>query len=196
MPFTRFILPFASPRFLGLFVIAALFLVVSLVDSLMGQGLAASWVLEPARVAEEPWRLLTWCFAQEGWVQAAGNAVGLGVGLSMMARCSGQWAAWIGLIGSVLLPALWAWQDMAPDARLYGASTALYGSLGMGLVAWRKMRHELTYSQRKDWVAGFAVLVLVAFTLAIPRLLDAPARWIHIISFTWGFGVAVVFPRD
>jgi hypothetical protein len=196
MPFTRFILPFATPRLLGLAGMAFLFLVLSLIDSLSGEGFSALWVLEPSRLGEEPWRLLTWCFAQEGWVQASGNAVGLTIGLSMMARCSGQGAAWLGLSGSILLPALWAWHDMGPNDQLYGASTALYGALGMGLVSWRKMRHELTYTQREDWVAGFAVLLLVGFTLAIPRLLDAPARWIHIISFAWGASVAVLYPRD
>jgi len=196
MPFTRFILPFAAPRLLGLFAVATLFLTVALADHLLGVDLASAWSLTPALVPSEPWRLITWCFAQAGCIQASGNAIGLGVGLCMMARCSGRKAAWIGLAGSIVLPALWAWQDMPPDAQLQGASTALYGALGMGIVAWRRMRHELTYTQRMDWVGGFAVLGLVAFTLVIPRLLDAPARWIHIIGFTWGFLVAVLSPRD
>jgi hypothetical protein len=196
MPFTRFILPFAAPRLPGLSAVAALFLIVALLDELSGAGHVSALALEPGKVTAEPWRMVTWCFAQEGWVQAFGNAIGLGVGLSMMARCSGRTPAWIGLIGSILLPALWAWRDMAPDAQLYGASTALYGALGMGLVAWRKMRHELTYTKRTDWVGGFAVLAIVGFTLVIPRLLDAPARWIHIIGFAWGFLVALLYPRD
>jgi hypothetical protein len=196
MPFTRFILPFAAPRFLGIFAIAALFAGVAIADHVLDVGLTASWALDPTLIREQPWRLLTWCFSQDGWVQASGNAVGLGIGLSMMARCSGQSAAWIGLLGSILLPALWAWHDMADSAELHGASTALYGALGMGIVSWRKMRHELTYTQRTDWVGGFAVLLLVGFTLAMPRILDAPARWIHIIGFTWGAGVALLAPRD
>ena len=87
MPFTRFILPLATPRLLGLAGIALLFLILSLVDSLSGEGFSSLWVLEPSRLRDEPWRLVTWCFAQEGWVQASGNAVGLAIGLSMMARC-------------------------------------------------------------------------------------------------------------
>ena len=50
---------------------------------------------------------------------------------------------------------------------------------------------------RSDWVAGFSVLLLVAFTLSIPLLLKGiDARWIHIIAFSWGFGVATFYPRD
>jgi len=195
MPFTRFILPLAAPRFLGIFVVATLFAGLALADHILESDLAASWALDPALLPAEPWRLLTWCFAQDGWMQASGNAIGLGVGLCMLARCSGRRAAWIGLLGSVLFPALWAWHDMTDGAQLKGASTALYGALGMGTVAWRKMRHELTYTQRTDWVGGFAVLGLVAFTLAIPLLQGAPARWVHIIGFTWGCAVAILAPR-
>ena len=196
VPFTRFISPLAAQRLYGLFGVAALFLLIGLVDSLTGGQGVVQWGLRPELLETEPWRLMTWCLAQEGSVQASANAIGLGVGLTMAARCAGQWAAWSGLIGSILLPALWASRDMETGATLYGASTALYGALGMGLVAWRKLRLELTYTQKQDWISGFAVLGIVAFTLAIPRLLDTPARGIHIIAFCWGAALVMFWPRD
>lgn len=196
MPFTRFIWPLAPARLYGVFAVAALFLVVGLLDALTGGTGSSTWGLRPDMLRNEPWRLLTWCLAQEGWLQASANAIGLGVGLTMTARCAGRAATWAGLIGSILLPALWASRDMVDGATLYGASTALYGSLGMGLVAWRRVRLELTYTQKQDWLAGFAVLGLVSFTLVIPRLLDAPARGIHIIAFCWGALLVALWPRD
>lgn len=197
MPFTRFVLPLSPPRLWGLFSIAALLLVVAVLNGFSDGQVASSWALEPGKVGTQPWRLLTWCLVQEGWVQAGGNAIGLGVGLTMMARCSGRIPAWTGLAGSILLPALWAWYSMEdPGAQLVGASTLLYGALGMGSGAWLKMRHELTYTQRSDWIAGLSVLVLVGFTLSIPVWLGAPARWIHVIGFSWGLGVALFYPRD
>ncbi|MEE2828497.1 MAG: rhomboid family intramembrane serine protease [Myxococcota bacterium] len=195
MPFTRFILPVAQPRLWGIFGIAAVLIAFQIIDGILPNDLGSSCGLTPSALRSEPWRLITWCLVQAGWIQAAGNAVGLGVGLTMTARCSGKWPTWIGLAGAVVLPALWAWHDMDPDASLVGASTLLYGALGMGSVAWLKMRDELTYTERSDWVAGFAALLLVGFALSIPLLLEAPARWIHVIGFTWGFGVVLFFPR-
>lgn len=152
--------------------------------------------LDPGRLRAEPWRLATWVLAQTGWLPAVGNAVGLAVGLTMAIRCCGGWTGWAGLLGAIVIPAMWSWYDLEPGELLTGASTALYGALGMGLVAWFRVRHELTYARRIDWMAGFATLGLVGLALAVPVLTEAPSRWIHVIAFTWGALLLSAVPRD
>ncbi|MCP4868992.1 MAG: rhomboid family intramembrane serine protease [Proteobacteria bacterium] len=189
MPFLRFAFPLVRPRRWDLVFVAVLLLAgVLWSDQLLG--------LDPGKLADEPWRVATWVLAQQGPLQAAGNGIGLAIGMTMAARCGGGWAAWTGMAGAILLPGIWSWYWMEPGELLVGASPVLYGALGMGAVSWVRVRHELTYARRKDWMAGFATLGLVALTLAIPMLADETVRGVHVIGFVWGGLVLALIPRD
>jgi len=189
VPFLRFAFPLVRPRRWDLLAVAiVLFAGVLWSDEFLG--------LDPGKLADEPWRLATWVLAQQGPLQALANGIGLAVGMTMAVRCSGGWAAWTGMAGAVLLPGIWSWYWMEPGELLVGASPVLYGALGMGAMSWTRVHQELTYARRKDWMAGFATLGLVALTLPIPFLADATARGVHVIGFVWGGLVIALTPRD
>jgi len=128
----------------------------------------------------------------ETWYLALANGAGFAVALTMAVRCSGGWPAWLALAGAIGLPAGWSALRGAPELT---PTTALYGALGMGAIAWFRVRHELTYRGRVDLMAGFATLGLVALALVAPRLLQAPFRWIHVIAFAWSAAILAVTPR-
>ena len=195
MPFLRFALPVVRPRLWDLTFAAVLILALQTADTLLGGQLAQSLGLDPSLIRTEPWRLLTWPLSQPGWLAAIGNAVGLTVGLSMASRCSGRLVAWGGLLGATLLAGLWSWYDLEAGELLSGASAAMYAALGMGLVAWLRVRHELPYATRSDWLAGFGTIGVVLLALAVPRLMEAPAQWIHAIGFTGGAALVALTPR-
>ena len=195
MPFTRFAFPVLRPRRLDLVALAVALVVLHAVS--LGAGLDATGTLGlvAGRVPEEPWRLASWVLVQQNWLAVCANTVGLAVGLTMAARCGGGWVAWVGLAGAVLLPGLWAWQVLEPDEVLVGASPALYAALGMGVAAWFKLRHELTYARRADVLSGLATLGLVGLVLLSRQLNETPASWIHAIGLAWGAILVLAVPR-
>lgn len=129
----------------------------------------------------------------ETWYLAVANGAGFAVALTMGVRCAGGWPTWFALLGSIGVPA--GWSAMRGELELT-PTTALYGALGMGLIAWFRVRHELTYRGRVDIMMGFATLGLVGLALIAPRLLHAPFRWIHVIAFVWAAIVLAAVPRD
>ena len=196
MPFLRFALPVVRPHLWDLLAVAVVILALQAADTLSGGHFAQALGLDPGLIGAEPWRLLTWPLGQPGWLAAIGNAVGLTVGLTMASRCSGRLVAWGGLLGATLLAGLWSWYDLDTGELLSGASAAMYAALGMGLVAWLRVRHELTYAKRSDWLAGFGTIGVVLLALAVPRLMEAPAQWIHAIGFSWGAALVALTPRS
>ncbi len=139
--------------------------------------------------------MLSYALVHPGWVVAIGNAIGVGVGMTMASRTAGPLAAWVGIVGASLLAGLWMSLQLDGNVSIGGASPALFAALGMGSVAWRRIRHELTYGQRRDLIAGFGTIGLVAFALAMPLVLNNPAKWIHGIGLAWGLGITSLFPR-
>jgi hypothetical protein len=189
VPFVRFAFPFVRPRRWDLIAMA----VVVLAGLLWSEELLG---LDPGKLASEPWRLGTWMLAQRGPLEAVGNAIGLAVGMTMATRCGGGWAAWTGTVGAILLPGLWSWHLLESGELLVGASPVLFGALGMGAASWFRVRHELTYGKRTDWMAGFATLGLVGVALAIPLVDESATPGVHVIGLVWGALVLGLIPRD
>jgi membrane associated rhomboid family serine protease len=195
--FTRFILPFLKPARWDLLLPLLLALASALAVLALGaEPWAARLALDGDSLAAEPWRLLSYVVAHEHPVTALGNGIAVTVGMSMTARASGRWVAWAGFLGSVVLAGLYTWMLMGKDATLLGASPAVYAALGMGGTSWLKMRDEITYQRRADWMAGFGVLGVVAFALAVPRLLDNPVRWVHAVGIAWGAALGIAGRRE
>jgi membrane associated rhomboid family serine protease len=194
VPFVRFALPIGRPPLWDVLLLAGVLIALGLVASFVEADLVGALALEGGRVGAQPWRLLTWIVVQADWLGVATAAVGLTVGMTMAARRAGRRIAWGGLAGAALLPGLYAWWALEPTEVLAGASAALYCALGMGFGAWFQMRHELTYRRRVDRIAALGALGLVALALAIPRVVDAPVRWIHVIGFAWGLVLLLVAP--
>lgn len=195
MPFTTFALPLFRPRRLDIALLLVLLICVHAMLSLAqwdGVSLAG---LHADQAARQPWRLLSYFLVHPGWVPTVGNGVGLVVGMTMTARVAGSWTAWLGLLGGVLLPGLWLWFGLEGDQSMAGSSPALYATLGMGTVAWIRMRHELTYHRRRDRMAGFGTLGLVAFALTMPLLLQSPVRGVHAVGVVWGGLLVGLSPR-
>jgi len=195
MPFTTFALPLFRPQRFDIALLLALLLGVHAtlaLGELDGIALAG---LHADQAARQPWRLLTYFLVHPGWVPTVGNGIGLVVGMTMTARVAGAWIAWLGLLGGVLLPGLWLWFGLEGDQSMAGSSPALYATLGMGTVAWIRMRHELTYHRRRDRLAGFGILGLVGFALAMPLLLQSPVRGVHAVGVLWGGLLVGLSPR-
>ena len=195
MPFTSFALPFFHPRRLD---IAAWLLILPLVawlQTLPNSELALWGQLRASVAASEPWRLVTYIFLHPNIPVAIGNAAGLVVGMTMVARSLGPLVAWLGVLGATILPGLWLSSGLEGSESMVGASPVLYGCLSMAAIAWLRIRHELTYNERRDLIAGFATWVLVAFALSVPLILQSPVRGVHAIAFGWGALLATLSPR-
>lgn len=193
MPFLRFALPLGRPLLWDVLLLAAVLVVLQILVA-SGVDLLAWLALEGGLVGSQPWRLLSWITVQDDWLGVATAALGLVVGMTMASRWAGRRFAWAGLAGAALLPGLYAWWALPSGQVLAGASAALYASLGMGFGAWYRIRHELTYARRVDRIAAFSTLGLVALALLVPRLVELPVRWIHVIGFGWGLLLLLVAP--
>ena len=186
MPFTSFALPLFRPLRLDIVAVLGLIVTVHAIGVSADLDLMARAGLHAEQTARQPWRLVTYAVVHPGWVPAIGNSIAVVVGMTMCARATGPGVAWLGLSGGVFLPGLWLWFGLEGDQSMGGSSPAVYAALGMGAVAWNRMRHELTYHRRRDWLAGFGTLGLVALALAMPLLLQSPVRGGHAVGFTWG----------
>lgn len=194
MPFLRFALPVGRPLLWDVLLLAAVLVILQVVGATSGLDLVGALALEGGRIGSQPWRLFSWVTVQADWLGVATAAVGLVVGMTMASRQAGRRISWGGLAGGALLPGLYAWWALEPGEVLAGASTALYAALGMGFGAWYRLRSELTYRRRADRLAAFSALGLVALALAVPRVVDAPVRWIHVIGFLWGLLLLLLAP--
>ena|GEM_PF-1975160 len=195
MPFTSFALPFFHPRRLD---IAAWLLVLPLIawlQTLPDSELALWGQLRASVAAKEPWRLVSYIFLHPNVPVAVGNAAGLVVGMTMVARSLGPLIAWLGVLGATIFPGLWLSSGLEGSESMVGASPVLYGCLSMAAISWLRIRDELTYSDRRDLIAGFATWGLVAFALSVPLLLQSPVRGVHAIGFGWGALLAILSPR-
>jgi len=197
VPFVAFVLPVLAPRRVPL-TVGLLLLALGMVIAGPGDAERATILgLSPGALPHEPWRTLTWLFAHGSWAQAIASWAGLLAGMTMTSRAIGPRGAW-----GVLLTALTASTGLA--AALPGGLSALtwpalggvvpvYAVFGMGVVAWWKMREELTYRRRADWLAGFGTIGLAVTALAAPVIRHAPLRP-HLFAavLIGGLGVALM----
>jgi len=195
MPFTTFALPFFHPRRWDIAAWLLLLPAIAWLQSAANLDLVAAGQLRADIATSEPWRLVTYIFLHPSLPVAIGNAVGLVIGMTMAARTVGPLVAWLGVLGATVLPGLWLNSGLEGSQSIIGASPAMYGCLSMAGLAWLRIRHELTYSQRRDLIAGFATWALVAFALAVPLLLKSPVRGVHTIGFLWGALLGGFSPR-
>ena len=193
MPFLRFALPIGRPLLWDVLLLAAVLVALQVVHA-AGIDLVAVLALEGGRVGQQPWRLLSWVTVQADWLGVATAALGLMVGMTMASRWAGRRIVWVGLVGAALLPGLYAWWVLEPGEVLAGALAAFYASLGMGFGAWYRLCDELSYRWRVDRMAAFSALGLVALALLVPRVVEAPVRWIHVIGFGWGLLLLLLAP--
>jgi hypothetical protein len=203
VPFSTFALPVLAPRRWGVLALLGTLLALHGLFDLAGLGhadLAKSLGLRTDRLVLEPWRLISWVLVQPGWPQAVAGCVGLGVGMTMASRVIGPRAAWTTMVAAVVLAALGAWwlpvSERGLPWPLVGAIGPVYAAFGMGLVAWWRIRGELTYSRRADWLMGFATIGLVLAALAGPLALGNPIRAHHILAWAVGVVGASVTPRQ
>jgi hypothetical protein len=97
-------------------------------------------------------------------LRVLGVTPGIMVGGTMATRVSGSVATWAGFVAGGVAAALLPGASIGPE----GATTAaLFTALGMGSMAWRRMRLELTYARRLDVLCGFATVGLVLLALAL-----------------------------
>jgi hypothetical protein len=192
--FTRFALPVLPPRRWDLFAFGLLFLAMYAIDRSFGLGLGPAIAVEKGRTLHAPWRLLAYVLIQSDAWKAVGVAAAIPVGLTMVARCSGTWVAWGGALAGTLAGGLfaWWWQDVP---RL-GAASLLYAALGMAAVAWFRMRDELTYARRIDWIAGFGTLGLVAAALGLPLYFEQPFHVEYLAISVLGAAIVALAPRQ
>ncbi len=195
MPFTSFALPFFRPKRLDIATWLLVLPLIAWLQSLQGSELASLGQLQASVAASEPWRLISYIFLHPNVPVAIGNAAGLVIGMTMAARSLGPLVAWLGVLGATILPGLWLSSGLEGSESMMGASPVLYGCLSMAGIAWMRIRHELTYSERRDLIAGFATWGLVAFALSVPLLLQSPVRGVHAIGFGWGALLATLSPR-
>ncbi len=193
MTFTRFALPVLPKRRWDLVALGGIFALLYVVDRILGLGLGDVLSVEKEHTLSQPWRLLAYVLVQPDAWKAVGVAISVPVGLTMVVRSSGGWVAWGGALGGTLLGGLlaWWWQEVP----LLGAASLLYAGLGMAAVAWWRMRDELTYARRIDWIAGFATLGLVAAALALPLLMKQPFHAEYLATSILGGAVVAIAPR-
>jgi membrane associated rhomboid family serine protease len=172
MPFLTFALPVLRPRHLHVLVVLLAMFSAQAMAGTLGWDALASGGLEKGHLWQEPWRVLTYSLVQGSWFLAVGNAAGLVVGLTMATRAVGARWAWLGLVLGVLLGAAYMAWSLPTGAVVRGASCAVYTVLGMGTMAWMRMRDEITYPHRADIVAGLGTIGLVLFALLAPVVLD------------------------
>lgn len=195
MPFVSFALPLLNPRRWDAVALGILVVVVFLLDRGLGLQLADVLSVEPQLTLSEPWRLLGYALIQPNAWNVVGVAVAAPVGLTMATRTCGGLAGWVGVLGGTLLGALLAHVFGSEAGRLTGAAAMLYAALGMGAVAWFRVRDELSYGKRVDWVAGFGTLALVALALAFPLVRRMAFHPEYAVTTLFGALLMTFWPR-
>jgi hypothetical protein len=165
MPFATFALPFFAPRRWELPALAAALAFALAVDALSSGS--------PA------------------WLRILGLVPGVLVGATMATRTSGPLATWVGLVLGVVVAKLVPGTGWTLDA---GTTAALFAALGMGAVAWRRVRVELTYSRRVDVLCGLATLALVALALSLSWV-SGRLSWPNAAAFGLGAAILTFTPR-
>ncbi len=195
MPFVSFALPLFKPRRWDAVALGVLIVVMFLLDRGLGLQLADSLSVERGLTLSQPWRLLGYALIQPNAWNVVGVAVAVPVGLTMATRTCGSVAGWVGVVGGTLIGALLAHFFGGEAGRLTGAAALLYTSLGMGAVAWFRVRDELTYRGRVDWVVGFGTLALVALALVFPLVRQLAFRPEYAVTTVFGALLMTFWPR-
>ncbi len=165
MPFATFGLPFFAPRRWDLLALAAVLVIAHGVEA-MHSG--------------SPALLRVW-----------GVVPGVVVGATMATRTAGPLPTWAGLIVGVLVAGLLLGTGWTLEA---GTRAALFAALGMGTVAWRRVRVELTYGRRLDVLFGLATVGLVVLAVGLSGA-SARLSWPDAVAFGSGAVVLAFTPR-
>ena len=166
MPFAVFGLPTFAPRRWDLLALGAVIVVALAVHGVL--------VVDPSSN-----------------LRILGVVPGVLVGATMGTRAAGPIPAWLGLVGGVLVPGLWPGLDWDLSSSATGA---LFAALGMGAIAWRRVRLELTYARRIDLLCGLATVVLVLLALGLSWAAER-LIWPNAAAFAWGGALLAFAPR-
>ena len=193
MSFVNFVLPVLKPRRWDFLAFGLLFVAVDGLDRLLHLGLGPALDLDAGSL-QAPWRLLSYALIQPDPWRAAGAALAVPVGMTMAARTCGPAAAWTGILVGAVVGAL-GHLLLTPTPGLLGASALLYAALAMGTVAWFRVRDELSFARRVDWLAGFGTLGLVLTSLLMPIVGQEPFHPEYALAFVAGLVVTAAWPR-
>ena len=132
----------------------------------------------------EWWRLLTALTLHSGWLHLLGNLAIGGVFIVRLCRDLGSGLAWSLILASGALGNLFNAFVQSPDHRSVGASTAIFGAVGL-LAALGQVRYR--QNLRKRWPLPLAAaLALLALLGAAGENTDIGA---HLFGFAAGFGL-------
>jgi membrane associated rhomboid family serine protease len=131
----------------------------------------------------EPWRLLTALTLHSGWLHLLGNLAIGGVLIVRLCRDLGSGLAWSLILASGALGNLFNAFVQSPDHRSVGASTAVFGAVGL-LAALGQVRYR--QNLRRRWPLPLAAaLALMALLGTAGENTDIGA---HLFGFASGFG--------
>jgi len=138
----------------------------------------------------EWWRLLTALTLHSGWLHLMGNLAIGGVFIIRLCRDLGSGLAWILILTSGAFGNLLNAFVQSPDHRSVGASTAVFGAVGL-LAALGQVRYGKNL--RKRWPLPLAAaLALLALLGTAGENTDIGA---HLFGFASGFGLGWVAGR-
>jgi membrane associated rhomboid family serine protease len=133
------------------------------------------------------WRLVTALCLHTDWLHLLGNLLIGGVFIVRLCRDLGSGLAWSLLLGSGILGNLLNSMLQHPDHRAVGASTAIFGAVGiLAALSLVRYRHNL----RRRWPLPIAAaLGLLALLGATGERTDLGA---HLFGFLCGFGIGFI----
>jgi membrane associated rhomboid family serine protease len=141
-------------------------------------GRLDDWWLVPARLAEQPIRLLSHALVHASWWHLLNNAIALVlIGIAVDLRV-GRLLCTVLLVASAVAGGLaHAAMTGAPETPMVGASGAVYGLLGASLALMPARRYILTLASAPFELPGY---VLWPLFVSLYTLIDATSRGSHV----------------